>query len=307
MKPQDAAGGRLLVKWNANGETFAVPLLATDVEIRVSGMVARAAVRQRFRNPHADWYEGTYVFPLPENAAVDRLRMRIGDRLVEGESRERQAAKAAYERAKQSGQRATLLEQERPNIFTSSVANIGPGEEIEVELEYQQRLRYAQARYSLRFPMVVGPRSGPRRSADHAAGAPSKGRRRFEPRHAPRDPRRRRPARRGRERLPPGARARDGPLAPRGRARGRGVRHPRLRARVDGHAGPRAASGVLHGAQGRTALRAPHGDAARRRARVGETSARSDLRHRHLGLDARRVHPASEGGARARGARARAP
>ncbi|HLB14333.1 MAG TPA: marine proteobacterial sortase target protein [Burkholderiales bacterium] len=158
MKPQDAAGGTLLLKSNANGETFAVPLLATDVEIRVSGMVARAAVRQRFRNPHADWYEGTYVFPLPENAAVDRLRMRIGDRLVEGEIRERQAAKAAYERAKQSGQRATLLEQERPNIFTSSVANIGPGEEIEVELEYQQRLRYEQARYSLRFPMVVGPR-----------------------------------------------------------------------------------------------------------------------------------------------------
>jgi len=158
MKPQDAAGGTLLLKSNANGETFAVPLLATDVEIRVSGMVARAAVRQRFRNPHADWYEGIYVFPLPENAAIDRLRMRIGDRLVEGEIRERQAAKVAYERAKQSGQRATLLEQERPNIFTSSVANIGPGEEIEVELEYQQRLRYEQARYSLRFPMVVGPR-----------------------------------------------------------------------------------------------------------------------------------------------------
>ena len=158
MKPQDAAGGTLLLKSNANGETFAVPLLATDVEIRVSGMVARAAVRQRFRNPHPEWYEGIYVFPLPENAAVDRLRMRIGDRIVEGEIRERQAAKAAYERAKQSGQRATLLEQERPNIFTSSVANIGPGEEIEVELEYQQRLRYEQGRYSLRFPMVVGPR-----------------------------------------------------------------------------------------------------------------------------------------------------
>jgi Ca-activated chloride channel family protein len=158
MKPTDAAGGTLLLKSNANGETFAVPLLATDVEIRVSGMVARAAVRQRFRNPHADWYEGIYVFPLPENAAVDHLRMRIGDRIVEGEIRERQAAKAAYEQAKQSGQRATLLEQERPNIFTSSVANIGPGEEIEVELEYQQRLRYDQARYSLRFPMVVGPR-----------------------------------------------------------------------------------------------------------------------------------------------------
>ncbi len=158
MKPQDAAGGTLLLKSNENGETFAVPLLATDVDIRVSGMVARATVRQRFRNPHADWYEGIYVFPLPENAAVDHLRMRIGARIVAGEIKERQAAKVVYEQAKQSGRRAALLEQERPNIFTSSVANIGPGEEVEVELEYQQQLRYEQARYRLRFPMVVGPR-----------------------------------------------------------------------------------------------------------------------------------------------------
>jgi Ca-activated chloride channel family protein len=157
MKPADAAGGTLLFKAD-DGETFAVPLLATDVDIRVSGMVARATVRQRFRNPHPEWYEGTYVFPLPENAAVDHLRMRIGGRVVEGEIRERQDAKAAYEQARQSGRRATLLEQERPNIFTSSVANIGPGEEIEVELEYQQQLRYERSRYSLRFPMVVGPR-----------------------------------------------------------------------------------------------------------------------------------------------------
>jgi Ca-activated chloride channel family protein len=158
MAAKDAAGGTLLLKSGANGETLAVPVLATDVEIRVSGMVARASVRQRFRNPGQDWYEGIYVFPLPENAAVDHLRMRIGERIVEGEIRERQAAKAAYEQAKQSGQRATLLEHERPNIFTSSVANIGPGEEVEVELEYQQGLRYEQGRYSLRFPMVVGPR-----------------------------------------------------------------------------------------------------------------------------------------------------
>jgi Ca-activated chloride channel family protein len=159
MKPGEAACGTLLFK--ANGETLAVPLLGTDVYIRVSGMVARATVRQRFRNPHAEWYEGIYVFPLPENAAVDHLRMRIGDRVVEGEIRERDAAKAAYQEAKQSGRRATLLEQERPNVFTSSVANIGPGDEIEVELEYQQTLRYEQARYSLRFPMVVGPRYVP--------------------------------------------------------------------------------------------------------------------------------------------------
>jgi Ca-activated chloride channel family protein len=158
MKAADAACGTLLLKSNDNGETFAVPLLATDVDIRVSGMVARATVRQRFRNPHPEWFEGIYVFPLPENAAVDHLRMRVGDRVIDGEIRERQAAKAEYQTAKKTGRRATLLEQERPNVFTSSVANVGPGEEIEVELEYQQSLRYEQARYSLRFPMVVGPR-----------------------------------------------------------------------------------------------------------------------------------------------------
>ncbi|HEX6692747.1 MAG TPA: marine proteobacterial sortase target protein [Burkholderiales bacterium] len=134
------------------------PLLATEVEIRVTGHIARAKVTQRFLNPHADWYEGVYVFPLPERAAVDRLRMTIGERVVEGEIREKEQAKQTYAAAKAEGRRAALLEQERPNIFTSSVANIGPGEEVRVDIEYQQTLRYDQGRYELRFPMVVGPR-----------------------------------------------------------------------------------------------------------------------------------------------------
>ena len=157
MKPKDAQTGTLFLKSGA-GTTLAVPLVTTDVDIRVSGMVARARVRQVFRNANDDWYEGIYVFPLPENAAVDHVRIRIRDRVIEGEIKERQAAKAAYEQAKASGQRAALLEQERPNMFTSSVANIGPHEEITVELEYQQTLRYDGGRYSLRFPTVVGPR-----------------------------------------------------------------------------------------------------------------------------------------------------
>jgi len=134
------------------------PLVSTEVDIRVTAHVARAKVTQRFRNPHPDWYEGLYVFPLPENAAVDRLRMQVGDRVIEGEIRSRGEAKATYAQAKAEGRRAALIEQERPNIFTSSVANIGPGDEIRVEIEYQQTLRYDQGRYSLRFPMVVGPR-----------------------------------------------------------------------------------------------------------------------------------------------------
>jgi Ca-activated chloride channel family protein len=148
----------LLLKPRGEGTAQPAPLLATDVEIRVTGHVARAKVTQRFRNPHPDWYEGTYVFPLPENSAVDRLRMRIGERIVEGEVREKEAARKTYAEAKTEGRRAALIEQERPNIFTTSVANIAPGEEIRVEIEYQQTLRYDQGRYSLRFPMVVGPR-----------------------------------------------------------------------------------------------------------------------------------------------------
>jgi len=158
MKAAEAREGTLLFRSDAKGETLAAPLLSTDVVIRVSGLVARAQVKQTFRNPSEDWYEGVYVFPLPENSAVDHLRMKIGSRLVEGVIRERGEAKKSYEQAKESGRRAALLEQERPNIFTSSVANIGPREDVVVEIEYQQTLRYDSGRFSLRFPMVVGPR-----------------------------------------------------------------------------------------------------------------------------------------------------
>jgi Ca-activated chloride channel family protein len=124
----------------------------------VSGVVARARVAQRFHNPSAEWIEAVYVFPLPESAAVDRLRMRIGERVVEGVIREREAARRRYEQARGEGRRAGLIEQERANIFTSSVANVGPGEEIRVEIEYQQSVRYDAGAFRLRFPMVVGPR-----------------------------------------------------------------------------------------------------------------------------------------------------
>lgn len=154
----DYSGGGLLLRAQEGDRTQSAPVLSTDVSIDVSGVVARARVRQSFRNPNKEWYEGIYVFPLPENAAVDHLRMKIGDRVVVGEIKERQAARATYEQAKQSGRRSTLIEQERENMFTASVANIGPGETIEVEIEYQQTLAYEQGRFSLRFPMVVGPR-----------------------------------------------------------------------------------------------------------------------------------------------------
>jgi Ca-activated chloride channel family protein len=158
-----------LVLRSAGGQTLAAPLVSTDVTIRVAGPVARARVVQTFRNPHSGWYEGVYVFPLPESGAVDRLLLRVGERVIEGEIRERAAARAAYNQARVAGRRAALLDQERPNIFTTQVANIGPQESVVVELEYQQVLRYDGGRFSLRFPMLVGPRyvpAGPMLVAD---------------------------------------------------------------------------------------------------------------------------------------------
>ena len=146
--------------WRSAQQETAVPapLLATDVELRVTGMVVRAVVRQQFTNPSTDWAEGVYVFPLPEDAAVDHLKMTVGERIIEGVIQERTAAKAAYTQARREGRRAGLVEQERPNVFTTSVANIPPGAAIGIEIQYQQAVRYDAGRFALRFPMVVGPR-----------------------------------------------------------------------------------------------------------------------------------------------------
>ena len=153
--------GTLMLR-NSSGEVaVAAPLLFTDVDIVVSGMTARATVTQRFANPTSEWQEGVYVFPLPEKAAVDHLEMKIGQRRIEGQIKERGEARAAYEQAKTEGRKATLVEQERPNVFTTNVAHIGPGEEITVTIEYQETLRYDAGAFRLRFPMVVAPRYVP--------------------------------------------------------------------------------------------------------------------------------------------------
>ena len=157
----NAKSGSLLVKNVQTGQYMPSPILATDVKINVSGILARTRVSQRFQNNSRDWVEGIYVFPLPDNAAVDHMRMRIGDRIIEGQIKERKAAKKQFQEAARSGQRATLIEQERPNIFTTSLTNIAPGESITVEIEYQNTLDYREGVVSLRFPLVVAPRYVP--------------------------------------------------------------------------------------------------------------------------------------------------
>ncbi|HMM89562.1 marine proteobacterial sortase target protein [Bradyrhizobium sp.] len=159
LKPGDARAGSLLLR---NDEGYAdASRLGVDVDLTVSGPTVRARITQIFRNPSKDWVEAVYVYPLPAGGAVDSLKMVIGDRVVVGDIRERQQAKAIYEQAKQSGHKAALTEQERPNIFTNSVANIGPGETVLVQIEYQEPVQQSGNEFSLRVPMVVAPRYNP--------------------------------------------------------------------------------------------------------------------------------------------------
>lgn len=148
----------LMLRPMSGGPSLPAPTVSTNVTTTISGLIVRTTVSQTFHNPSSEWAEGIYVFPLPEQAAVDHLRMRIGERVIEGIIQERAEAKKTYEQAKRKGQRASLLEQERPNVFTASVANLAPGEPVIVDIEYQDTVRYDQGRFSLRFPMVVGPR-----------------------------------------------------------------------------------------------------------------------------------------------------
>ncbi len=150
-----------------------MPLKHTDVNIEVSGFVASATVTQHYHNPFKKPIEAVYTFPLPNDAAVDDMQMTIGKRTIKGLIKPRKEARQIYERARERGQRASLLEQERPNIFTQSVANIMPGDNIVITIRYVNILRYAKGNYELVFPMVVGPRYIPGKVATGHSGTGS--------------------------------------------------------------------------------------------------------------------------------------
>ena len=156
MTPNQAQTGSLLWKM-AQGYTTATTI-NTDVDMKISGLVARVKVRQEFRNEGSAWVEGVYVFPLPDKAAVDRMRLHIGDRFIEGEIREKEQAKKEYEQAKAEGKKTSLVQQQRANLFTTQVANVAPGELVVVEIEYLEDLRYEDGKFSIRFPMTLTPR-----------------------------------------------------------------------------------------------------------------------------------------------------
>lgn len=161
VRPNDMGAGSLLLPSTRDGLHVEAPRLATDVDIAVNGPIARVQVTQRFVNPSDGWVEGIYVFPLPEDSAVDTLTMTIGDRVIKGIVKPREEARRIYETAKEEGKKASLVEQQRPNLFTNAVANIGPGETVIVQIGYQQTVQQSGGEFSLRFPMVVAPRYNP--------------------------------------------------------------------------------------------------------------------------------------------------
>lgn len=156
------------------------PLEHTDVQVEVSGFVARVTLTQRFGNPYTEPIEAVYTFPMSDRAAVDTMLMKVGNRVIRGDVKEREEAQRIYRQARDAGKTASLLDQERPNIFTQSVANILPGNNIEITISYVEYLKYDDSEYEFSFPMVVGPRyipgnvtspnADPRKAGPNATG-----------------------------------------------------------------------------------------------------------------------------------------
>ena len=171
--PNAPGSGALMAKLPDQEEEVPVPLKHTDVKAFVSGYIATVDVTQQFHNPYSSKIEA-YIFPLPTNAAVNEFIMTVGERRIRGIIRERQEAERIYYEARRQGYVASLLTQERPNVFTQRVANIEPGKQIDVNIKYFSTLEYADGWYEFVFPMVVGPRFNPPGSAG-GIGAAARG------------------------------------------------------------------------------------------------------------------------------------
>jgi Ca-activated chloride channel family protein len=167
--------GAMLAKLPKQEKEIPLPLKHTDVKGDICGYIATVEVTQQFQNPYGEKIEAVYVFPLPDNAAVNEFIMIIGDRKIRGIIRERQEAEQIYQQARDQGYTASLLTQERPNIFTQKVANIEPNKQIDVNIKYFSTLAYVDGWYEFVFPMVVGPRYNPPGSTD-GVGAVAHGR-----------------------------------------------------------------------------------------------------------------------------------
>jgi Ca-activated chloride channel homolog len=150
--------GGLFVKTQNTAAEQVFTLKHTEVKAKIAGNISRVEVVQKFENPFPESLEAVYVFPLPDEAAVDDMEIKIGSRIIKADIKRRDEALEIYQKARQQGRTAGLLEQERSNIFTQSLANIKPGEKIEVTIRYTESLKFAGGDYEFVFPTVVGPR-----------------------------------------------------------------------------------------------------------------------------------------------------
>jgi len=151
----------LLIKTSKPGTYALSTAVKSEVSISVAGPIVRTTVKQTFHNVSGQCVEGLYVYPLPEMSAVDTLKMTIGSRVIVGEIREREQARKDYEQAKSEGRKAALVEQQRPNVFTTSVSGVMPDEDVTIEIAYQETAQFENGEFRLRFPMVVAPRYTP--------------------------------------------------------------------------------------------------------------------------------------------------
>ncbi len=138
--------------------TDQLPLKATTVVADIAGVIADVKVTQVYRNEGRRALEAIYIFPASTRAAVYGMKMTIGERTITATIKKREEARAAYEQAKQEGRSASLLEQQRPNVFQMNVANILPGDEIKTELHYTELITPTSGTYEFVYPTVVGPR-----------------------------------------------------------------------------------------------------------------------------------------------------
>lgn len=152
----DITTGSMIIE-NEQGASL-LPLMDTQITMTVQGLNAHTEVKQFFENPSSEYINATYFFPLPDDAAVDSLEMLIGDRRIIGTIKEKQEAKRIYQEAVRAGKKAALLEQDKSNLFRNKVANIAPGETIEITISMYHKVRYRQGEFSIRFPSTLTPK-----------------------------------------------------------------------------------------------------------------------------------------------------
>jgi Ca-activated chloride channel homolog len=140
------------------GDAERLPLKSVDAEIRINGVIAHVTILQKYENTGTAPINARYVFPASTRAAVHGMRMTIGEHRIVAEIKEREQARKTYDEAREQGKGAALLKQDRPNVFGMSVANIMPGDKVDVELAYTEFLTPTDQIYEFVFPTVAGPR-----------------------------------------------------------------------------------------------------------------------------------------------------